>query len=121
MPGDGDDVLFRSAGGAMRKATVVLVAATLCALAAGASAQSYPAKPVKIMVGFAAGGPTDVIARIVAQDMTLSLGQSFVVANRPGANPLIATAAGARSAPRGLPPLFSPLPLPRERHLPGGR
>jgi len=56
-------------------------------------AQSYPAKPVKVLVGFAAGGPTDVIARIVAQDMTQSLGQSFVVENRMGANAIIATEA----------------------------
>src|SRR2546422_128284 len=111
MPGDGDDVLFRSAGGARRQATVVLVAATLCALAAGASAQSYPAKPVRILVGFAAGGPTDVIARIVAQDMTGSLGQSFVVGNRPGANAIIAAEAVARSAPDGYTLLFSSLSL----------
>src|SRR5437867_10653139 len=95
----------------MRKATVVLVAATLCALAGGAGAQGYPAKPVKIVVGFAAGGPTDVIARIVAQDMTGSLGQSFVVENRPGANAIIATEAVARSAPDGYTLLFSSLSL----------
>ena len=41
-------------------------------------AQTYPAKPVKLVIGFAAGGPTDVIARVMAQDMTQSLGQSFV-------------------------------------------
>src|SRR5437667_12378068 len=93
----------------MKKAT--LVAVTLCALAAGAAAQSYPARPVKILVGFAAGGPTDVIARIVAQDMTGSLGQSFVVENRPGANAIIATEAVARSAPDGYTLLFSSLSL----------
>src|SRR5206468_1396147 len=97
--------------GALKKAFAALAAAAWCALAGGAGAQSYPAKPVKIMVGFAAGGPTDVIARIVAQDMTLSLGQSFVVENRPGANAIIATEAVARSAPDGYTLLFSSLSL----------
>ncbi len=75
------------------------------------SGQAYPAKPVKVLVGFAAGGPTDVIARIVAQDMTASLGQSFIVENRPGANAIIATEAVARSAPDGHTLLFSSLSL----------
>src|SRR5213592_3814267 len=111
MPGDGDDVLFRSAGGAMKRATAVLAAVAFCALAGGAAAQSYPARPVRILVGFAAGGPTDVIARIVAQDMTGSFGQSFVVENRPGANAIISTEAVARSAPDGYTLLFSSLSL----------
>ena len=95
----------------MKKAFAALAAAALCVLAGNARAQSYPAKPVKILVGFAAGGPTDVIARIVAQDMTLSLGQSLVVENRPGANAIIATEAVARSAPDGYTLLFSSLSL----------
>src|SRR6266487_258249 len=95
----------------MRKAIAALLAAALCALAGNAAGQGYPAKPVKILVGFAAGGPTDVIARIVAQDMTLSLGQSFVVENRPGANAIIATEAVARSTPDGYTLLFSSLSL----------
>ena len=66
------------------------VAAALC-VAAAAAAQSFPAKPVRIVVGFAAGGPTDVIARVIAQDMTASLGQSVIVENRTGANAIIAT------------------------------
>src|SRR6266704_1122625 len=95
----------------MRKATAALLAAALCAPAGDAAGQGYPAKPVKFVVGFAAGGPTDVIARIVAQDMTLSLGQSFVVENRPGANAIIATEAVARAAPDGYTLLFSSLSL----------
>jgi tripartite-type tricarboxylate transporter receptor subunit TctC len=95
----------------MKKALAALAAAAWCVLAGNAGAQSYPAKPVKIVVGFAAGGPTDVIARIVAQDMTVSLGQSFVVENRPGANAIIATEAVARSAPDGYTLLFSSLSL----------
>jgi tripartite-type tricarboxylate transporter receptor subunit TctC len=80
-------------------------------LATHAAAQSYPAKPVKFVVGFAAGGPTDVIARIVAQDMTASFGQSVIVENRPGANAIIATEAVARAAPDGYTLLFSSLSL----------
>jgi tripartite-type tricarboxylate transporter receptor subunit TctC len=77
----------------------------------GAGAQDYPTKPVRIVIGFAAGGPTDVIGRLVAQDMTTSLGQSFVVENRPGANAIIATDLVARAAPDGYTVLFSSLSL----------
>ena len=95
----------------MKKTFSALAAAAACALACAAAAQNYPAKPVKIVVGFAAGGPTDVIARIVAQDLTSSLGQSFVVENRPGANAIIATEAVAHSPPDGYTLLFSSLSL----------
>jgi tripartite-type tricarboxylate transporter receptor subunit TctC len=84
-----------------------------------ATAQSYPARPVKIVVGFAAGGPTDVIARILAADMSASVGQSFVVENRPGANAIIATEAVAHSAPDGYTTLFSSLSLLVNPILPG--
>jgi tripartite-type tricarboxylate transporter receptor subunit TctC len=92
----------------MRK---TIAALALCAFAAAAGAQNYPTKAVKIVVGFAAGGPTDVIARLVAQDMTASLGQTFFVENRPGANAIIATDAVAHSAPDGYTVLFSSLSL----------
>ena len=100
----------------MRKAVLSLALFALCGAAA---AQSFPARPVKILVGFAAGGPTDVIARIVAQDMTASLGQSFIVENRPGANAIIATEAVAHSAPDGYTTLFSSLSLLVNAILPG--
>jgi tripartite-type tricarboxylate transporter receptor subunit TctC len=80
-------------------------------VAAQASAQAYPNKPVRMIVGFAAGGPTDVIARVMAQDMSVSLGQSVIVENRPGANAMIATEAVARAAPDGYTLLFSSLSL----------
>jgi tripartite-type tricarboxylate transporter receptor subunit TctC len=89
----------------MRNGVAAFLAVALCAPAAA------QVRPVKVLVGFAAGGPTDVIARIVAQDMTASTGQSFVVENRPGANAIIATEAVARAAPDGTTVLFSSLSL----------
>jgi len=56
-----------------------------------AAAQTFPDKPVRLVVGYSAGGPTDVIARVIAQDMTASLGQSVVVENKTGANGLVGT------------------------------
>ncbi len=100
----------------MRRTFAVLA---LMALSGAAAAQGYPARPVKIVVGFAAGGPTDVIARILAADMTVSVGQSFVVENRPGANAIIATEAVAHSAPDGYTTLFSSLSLLVNAILPG--
>ena len=76
-----------------------------------ALAQTYPTKPVKFIIGFAAGGPTDVIARVIAQDMTQTLGQSVVVENRPGANAIPATELVARATPDGYTLLFSSLSL----------
>jgi tripartite-type tricarboxylate transporter receptor subunit TctC len=66
-----------------------------------ASAQDYPTKPVKLVVGYAPGGPTDVIARLVAQDLQAALGQTFVVENKTGANGNIATEEVARAPADG--------------------
>lgn len=78
-----------------------LVFAAALAFAGAASAQAFPTKPVRIVVGFSAGGPTDVIARILAQDMTASLGQTVLVENKPGAASMIGTQEVRRSAPDG--------------------
>jgi tripartite-type tricarboxylate transporter receptor subunit TctC len=66
-----------------------------------AGAQSYPNHPVRMVVGFTAGGPTDVIARIVAEKLSASLGQQFYVENKPGAGSNIASAEVAKAPPDG--------------------
>jgi tripartite-type tricarboxylate transporter receptor subunit TctC len=78
-------------------------------VSAPAAAQAYPNKPIRIIVGFAAGGPTDVIARLLAKDMTVTLEQSVIVENRTGANALIATEAVARADADGYTLLFASL------------
>ncbi|HEY8069397.1 MAG TPA: tripartite tricarboxylate transporter substrate binding protein [Burkholderiales bacterium] len=82
-------------------------------------AQNYPNKPVRLIVGFGAGGPTDVIARYIAQDMTVSMGQSVIVENRPGANAIIGTEAVAHASADGYTLLFSSLSLLVNPLLPG--
>jgi tripartite-type tricarboxylate transporter receptor subunit TctC len=66
-----------------------------------AAAQPYPAKPVRLIVGFAPGGGTDVLARSLAQQLTESLGQPFTVDNRTGAGGIISAELGAKAPPDG--------------------
>jgi len=66
-----------------------------------AMAQSYPSRPVRVIVGFAAAGASDIAARLIAQWLSERMGQQFVVENRPGAGSNIATEAVVRSAPDG--------------------
>ena len=76
-------------------------AAVLPAVLRLAWAQTYPLRPVRMIVGFAAGGSTDISARLMAQWLTERLGQSFVVENRPGAGSNIGTEVVAHAPPDG--------------------
>ena len=76
-------------------------AATLPMVSRVAWAQAYPTRPVRIIVGYPAGGGSDVNARLMGQWLSERLGQSFIVENRPGANSNIATEAVVRAAPDG--------------------
>jgi tripartite-type tricarboxylate transporter receptor subunit TctC len=76
-------------------------AATLPAMLRVAGAQPYPARPVRIIVGFPPGFAADAVARLIAQSLSDSLGQQFVVENRPGAGSNIATDAVVRATPDG--------------------
>lgn len=75
--------------------------AALAPLVAHAQPGAWPARPIRLVVGYAAGGATDVIARVVAQKLGAQLGQPVVVDNRPGANSNVGAEVVARSAPDG--------------------
>ena len=78
-----------------------VIAALAVAPVGGEAQDRYPSKPIRILVGYAPGGPVDLIARSLAQGMSASLGQPVVVENRSGANGSIADGLVARSAPDG--------------------
>jgi tripartite-type tricarboxylate transporter receptor subunit TctC len=79
----------------------LLLASAGCLLPLQAQAQAYPNRPVKLVVGYAAGGGTDIIGRLAAQYLSMRLGQPMVVDNKPGAGGNIATEAVAKAAPDG--------------------
>jgi tripartite-type tricarboxylate transporter receptor subunit TctC len=78
-----------------------VVIALACTTSGVAAAQTYPTKPIKIVVGFSPGGPADVMARLIGQRLTTTLGQAVVVDNRPGAGGTIGARAVAESEPDG--------------------
>ena len=84
-----------------RLAKVALALMAIAGLSAPGAAQDYPARAVKIIVPFGAGGPADIYARFLGQYLQESLKQSFVVEDRPGAGSIIGTGEVAKSAPDG--------------------
>jgi tripartite-type tricarboxylate transporter receptor subunit TctC len=81
---------------------IVLAAVAVAGLTTGiASAQTYPVRPIRMVVGFSPGGPADVMARLIGQRMNVTLGQAIVVENRAGAGGSIAARAVAESEPDG--------------------
>jgi tripartite-type tricarboxylate transporter receptor subunit TctC len=76
-------------------------AAALPALPRVTWADTYPSRPVRVIVGFAAGGPNDILARLIGQSVAKRLGQPFVIENRPGAGSNIATEAVVHAPPDG--------------------
>src|SRR6516164_9247119 len=87
----------------MTRPTRCVLLFVICVIASvsSAPAANFPDRPIRVMVGFSAGGGTDVVARILAPKLSETLGQSVLVENRPGASGLIAAEAAARSAPDG--------------------
>jgi len=112
----------------MRQLLAVLGLTVSTLLPGAAIAQKYPAKAVRIVVGFAPGGATDISARAIAQKLADKLGGSFIVDNRPGAAGNIAAEIVAKSAPDGytilmanatiaIPSLYAKLPFDVTRDL----
>ena len=85
----------------MRRVRNAALLAALFAVVTSASAQQYPTKPVRIVIGLSAGGGTDVLTRLIAQRLTDAWGQQVVVENRPGASGFIAGELVAKSPPDG--------------------
>jgi len=85
----------------LSQSLVSLLAAAMTVVPAQAAAQTYPTKPVRLMVPFVPGGNTDIIARVVAPEMSKALGQQLVIENRGGAGSTIGTEVVAKSPPDG--------------------
>src|SRR5262245_62664112 len=88
-------------GGRVRHLVGSAIVLAFCLAGAPADAQSYPARPVQVIVPYAGGSASDVAMRVLLDRMGASMGRTFVVDNRPGAGGNIGTAAGAKAAPDG--------------------
>jgi tripartite-type tricarboxylate transporter receptor subunit TctC len=98
---------FSRVGVLARGAAAIACAAAIAGGAGGASAQTFPAKPIRIIVPFAAGGPVDLVGRVLADKFTVSLRQPLVIDNRGGAGSVVGSEAVAKSAPDGYTWLLS--------------
>lgn len=83
----------------------------------GAQEKKYPEKPVSIVVGFSAGGSSDILARLLAKQLSVEMGGNFIVDNKPGANSNIANSFVARAKPDGYTLLLVPFGLPINQYL----
>ena len=113
----------------MKTRHLVSIALPALLACAGVTAQTYPAKSVRMVVPFAPGGGTDIIARLVAQDLTQAWGQPVVVDNRGGSGGIVGTEIAAKATPDGytmvlcslglsyVPALYSKLPYDTEKDL----
>ncbi len=100
---DSGDISMKHFPQAVARRRIVTVIAASCAmtLTGAAQAQSFPVKPIQIIVGFAAGTTTDIVARLAAEQMKNVFGQPVIVVNKPGANGAIGAGEVARAAPDG--------------------
>ena len=89
-----------------RCAAILGAGGLLCGLALPAGAEDYPSKPIRILVPFVPGGATDILARLVGQNLTAAWGQQVVIDNRPGANGVLAADMTAKGTPDGHTLLF---------------
>jgi tripartite-type tricarboxylate transporter receptor subunit TctC len=94
-----------------------LLAATVAACAVSAAADSYPSRPVRLILPSGAGGITDILARVIAPRLTQALGQQVVVDNRPGASGIVGSSIVAKSAPDGYTLLVTTAALPVSAHV----
>ncbi len=85
----------------MRKSLIAVALAAACAVATDAAAQSYPSRPVTVIVPFAAGGPSDVLARVLGERMRAALNQTVIVENVTGAAGTIGVTRVVRAAADG--------------------
>jgi tripartite-type tricarboxylate transporter receptor subunit TctC len=85
----------------MRKSLIAIALAAVCAVAADAAAQTFPSRPITIIVPFAAGGPSDVLARVIGERMRATLNQTVIVENVTGAGGTIGVTRAARAAADG--------------------
>ena len=82
----------------MKIFSALVILLTACA---AASAQTFPTKPIRLVVGFAPGGAADIISRTMSDPLTRALGQSIIIDNKPGAGSSLAAEFVARAAPDG--------------------
>ncbi len=129
QPPVGSDCKLPTANCKLRAPIAVAAALVLTFIAAGASAQQYPTRPVRLIAHSAPGGTSDILGRLVAAKLTESLGQQVIVENRAGASGIIGVDAAVKSAPDGYtmvitqtsiainPSMFAKMPYNAQRDL----